>query len=422
VTLSNVNRPEPGKNRWPGGVVLQRTFGAYFVGNLSSNCGTWIQNIAVALLVYRLTHSTLLVGVANFAQFVGVLGLAPWAGQAADRFDRRRLLLATQAAAFVVSATLALVAAAGYANLPAVMIAALLLGCANGFATPAMQALVPALVSRDDLPSAVAMNTVTFTLARALGPVVGALLVRTAGFATAFGLNSMTYLVLISALLVIRPAEVQRGSGRPALRDSWRSVRSDAVAALMLAVVASVAISGDPVNTLSPAFATTIYHASDTFAGVLIGAFGAGSVLAALTLSQRGGTRRTVIPMVVMSLATAVFALSPGAAVGLGALAVAGFCFLAAQTAATVVLQLKASDAERGRVMALWGVAWLGTRPLASLSDGAAARVIGLRGAALLMALPVLAGAALLLRRSVTSPPAPPTGPAPSASEANPPG
>src|SRR6184192_3405941 len=120
-----------------------RNFAPYFVGNLLSNCGTWFQNIAQAILVFRLTRSTLLVGVVNFAQFIGVFVLAPWAGAAADNFDRRRLLVVTQVGAVAVTAALALITSAGGVTAPVVIALACVLGLTTAFAIPALQALVP---------------------------------------------------------------------------------------------------------------------------------------------------------------------------------------------------------------------------------------------------------------------------------------
>ena len=129
-------------------ILRERNFALYFIGNLASNCGTWFQVIAQSLFVYRLTASTFLVGVTNFAMFIGVVILAPWAGAAADRFDRRTLLILTQVGAAVVSAGLALLIGVGWGTIPVVIGLALLLGFTTAFATPAMQAIVPALVSR----------------------------------------------------------------------------------------------------------------------------------------------------------------------------------------------------------------------------------------------------------------------------------
>jgi MFS family permease len=150
-------------------VLTDRNFWPYFAGNVLSNCGTWFQNLAQALLVFRLTGSTLLVGVVNFAQFVGTLVLAPWAGAAADRYDRRRLLLVTQLVAFAVTAVLAGLAGWSDVGAAVVIALALVLGVTTAYATPAMLALVPLLVPDHELPGAVALNSVTFNLARAVG-------------------------------------------------------------------------------------------------------------------------------------------------------------------------------------------------------------------------------------------------------------
>jgi MFS family permease len=173
-------------------VLADRNFWPYFAGNLLSNCGTWFQNLAQALLIYRLTGSTLLVGVVNFAQFVGTFALAPWSGMAADRFDRRRLMIVAQSFAVVVTAVLALLAAAGRASAPVVIGLALLLGITTAFSVPAMQALVPLLVPTHELAGAVALNSVTFNLARAIGPVVGAVVVEGRGIPAAGGLNAQS--------------------------------------------------------------------------------------------------------------------------------------------------------------------------------------------------------------------------------------
>jgi MFS family permease len=387
------------------GVMFDRNFGPYLLGNFASNCGTWFQNIAQALLVYQMTHSTLLVGAVNFAQFIGSLVLAPWAGAAADRFDRRRLLMTVQAASLVVAVALTAIAYTGHAGLLVILIAALLLGLGAAFAIPAMQALVPALVERQDMPAAVAMNTVTFTLARAVGPILGALAVTHLGISAAFGLNASSYLLMFFALTLVRPRPVQAGAKkrRASLRSAWRGVRGDSTSLLMLIVVACVAISGDPVNTLTPEFATRTFHQPATGLGLLIGAFGFGSVIAAFVAKRIGGARGTMAVMFLMGLATIGLGFAVNMWMAMAMLCVAGFGFLAAQTNATVQLQARVSEQERGRVMALWGVAWLGTRPIASLIDGAVADLAGVRAAAMVMALPVLLGLVLfgLVQRAV---------------------
>jgi predicted MFS family arabinose efflux permease len=388
-------------------VLRDRNYWPYFAGNLVSNCGTWFQNLAQALLIYRLTHSTFLVGVANFAQFVATFVLAPWAGGAADRFDRRRLMLAMQLASAAVTAVLALIAAHHAATAPVVIGLALVLGTATAFSVPAMQALVPLLVPQHELAGAVALNSVTFNLARAIGPVVGAVVINRFGIPVAFGLNSLSYLALVVGLLMVRPRpQAARPARRPRLAESIRLVRQDATLTALLLTVMALSLTADPVTTLTPGFATEVFHRKDTLVGVLVGAFGVGAVLAAFFSGRSPGNvrARVVASMTVFGLGMTAFALAPNLAVALPALLIAGAGYLSSNATATTAIQLEVEDSQRGRVMALWSVAFLGVRPFGSLADGAVASGVGLRPAGVMMALPALIAAGLLVVQAVRSP------------------
>src|SRR6266511_4032555 len=270
-------------------VATQRNFGPYFLGNALSASGTWFQNLAAALLVFRLTHSPFLLGVLNFSQFIPVLLLAPWAGAAADRFERRHILLVTQTAAVVLSATLGLLAFADLASEWVVIGFGLLLGVSSGFSAPAQLALVPSLVQARDLGAAIALNSMTFNLARAIGPVLAAAAVAAFGIPVAFLINAGSYLVFVAALLLVHPRPQQRAASAP-LRESLALLRSQPRLLWLLFVVMAVGFASDPVNTESPAFAHAFGY-SDTVAGVIIGVFGAGAVTAALFFAGREGSR-----------------------------------------------------------------------------------------------------------------------------------
>ncbi|HET7461646.1 MAG TPA: MFS transporter [Longimicrobium sp.] len=381
-------------------VLGRRNFLPYFIGNLLSNCGTWFQNIAQSLLIYRLTGSAFMVGVVNFAQFAGVVLLAPWTGSAADRYDRKRLIVLTQVGSMLVVGALAVLAATGADTVPVVLALALLLGLITAFVTPALQAILPSLVSREDMGAAIAMNSVTFNLSRAVGPVLGALIVARLGIAWAFALNAGSYAALVIGILLVHPrAQPPRPARRPRLRESLRLVRDDRELALLLAAVAAVSITMDPVNTLGPVFATQLFHRPDTVAGVLIGAFGAGAVVASFFPAAHPGTplSRVGVLIAVMAAGMAAFAFAPGFGVALGVLAVAGFGYLSGQTRATALLQFRVGDEQRGRIMALWSVAFLGSRPIASLLDGALATWLGPRVTTLAMTLPAVAAATALI-------------------------
>jgi MFS family permease len=379
-------------------LVRRRDFGPYFVGNALSASGTWFQNLAAALLIYRLTHSALLLGVLNFSQFIPILLLTPWAGSIADRVDRRRLLFMSQSLAVLLAAGLATLAWGGLASTWVVIGDTLCLGIVSAFSAPAQQALIVSLVRTTEVPTAVALNSMTFNLARALGPAGAALSVHYLGIPASFALNAASYAIFIAALAAVRPRRQEKASREEArVRDSFRLLRQKPELAAFLVIVAIVGFASDPVNTLSPAFAHA-YGRPDTWAGFIVGAFGAGAVTAALIVAGRvAGTRlRMVGTLFLLGGGVLAFALCPWLPLGFVLLFVGGFGYLASNTAATTRLQLGVTERQRGRVMALWSLAFLGLRPFASLLDGLIARTWSVRAAGVVLATPALVAAATI--------------------------
>jgi MFS family permease len=384
-------------------LLRQRNFGPYFVGNAVSATGAWFQNLAAAVLIFRLTHSAFLLGVLQFAQFGPILLLAPWTGSAADRFDRRRLLLTVQSAQTALAALLAVLAFAGQANEYVVLAIAFPMGVLIAVGLPAQQALLASLVERDDLPSAVALNSMTYNLARAIGPSLAALVIDQFGVATAFAVNSGSYVLLAAAVLIVRPRpQVRAEAGSSGIGESLRLIVRQPRLAAFLVIVAVVGFASDPVNALAPAFAHA-FGRDETVGGYLLGAFGAGAVAAALLVAGRtaGSRRRMVATLTLLGGGMVLFALSPWLPLAFVLLFVAGFGYLASNTSATSRLQLEVEEAHRGRIMALWGIAFLGVRPFASLVDGAIASAAGVRTACIVLAIPALlcAAAVALLGR-----------------------
>jgi MFS family permease len=387
-------------------VLRSRNFAPYFIGNAASASGTWFQNLAASILVYRLTHSAFLLGVLNFCQFIPILVLSPWAGTIADRVDRRRLVLVTQLVAAGLSAVLAALAWADAAGAAVVIAFSLLLGITSAFSAPASQALIVQLVDEKDVPQAVALNSMTYNIARALGPVTAAAVISLAGIPPAFALNALSYLVLVVALFMVTPRPQERDE-RASLRESFDLIRQEPMLGAYLLIVMAVGFASDPINTLAPAFADAFGH-SDTMAGVIVGVFGAGAVTAAFVVagSVAGSRRRMAGTLTLLGLGVIAFSLTPWLLLALVPLFIGGFGYLASNTAATTRLQLGVVEWQRGRIMALWSIAFLGMRPLASLLDGVIADVAGVRVAGVVLALPALAGAAaiaLLERRRVAN-------------------
>jgi len=287
------------------------------------------------------------------------------------------------------------------------MIAALLLGIAQTFSTPAILAMVPQLVPANILSPAVAMNIVTMNVARAVGPVLGAVVVEHFGVAAAFGLNSLSYLAMIAALLMVRARPIVRhaGDAKISLLATIRSLRSRPNLAVLFVLGIFISMAIDPVTTLSPGFATAVFHRSDTIVGWCVGAFGFGAVLAGIAVSRQpiADDRLLAKRMVMLIVAFLVFASTAVLAVALLALIAAGFAYIGTAAAALTRVQHSTDASEHGRLMALWAMAFTGSRPIASLIDGAIASATSVQVAAYVMITPAAAGLFLLTSRLRTA-------------------
>jgi predicted MFS family arabinose efflux permease len=272
-----------------------------------------------------------------------------------------------------------------------------LLGIASAVSVPSQQSLITALVPEHDVPQAVALNSMTFNLARAIGPASAALVIATLGIPWAFALNSASYLMLVAGLLLVRPRQEERAPRAP-LRESLRLLRENPKLAVALLIVMTAGFGSDPVNTESPAFAHAFGY-SDTWSGVIVAAFGIGAVSAAFLLAGRvqGSRGRMALTLTALGAGVALFSVTPWLPVGYLFLALAGFGYLATNTAATTRLMLGVAPNQRGRIMGLWSIAFLGLRPVASLTDGAVAGALGVRVAGVVLAVPALLGAGLAL-------------------------
>ncbi|MDP9340948.1 MAG: MFS transporter [Actinomycetota bacterium] len=397
----------PSRARGPHrGLFRNRNFRLFFIGQIVSNSGTWLQNVAQGVLVLRLTGRSFMVGVTSAALFVPVLFLALVGGRLADRFDRRRLLIGTQVLALAATGVLALLTATGHVTVWAVIVVAALIGVQYAISIPTMGALLPRLVEPQRLGQAIGMNSVTYNLARVIGPVVAAAAIAWLGFAWAFGLNSLSFVALIVALLLLRlPAggrpERTGGSIREVMSMAWRSPSLR----MMLAAVAAVSIASDPVATLGPAFARQVFHRRGADAGLIVAAFGVGAILAAVLLGRwfrspsRERFRRVPLTMLLFAAGMAGFAWIPSFWPALVLLVIGGIGYLASSTTWTTALQEEVPDHMRGRIMGLWTIAFLGTRPLAALVDGSVADLAGPRWAVLVVLIPLLVVAAIAPRR-----------------------
>jgi MFS family permease len=392
-------------------LLADRVYGPFFVGNLVSNCGNWIHNVAAAVVVFELTGSAISVGAVTACLWIGSLVLQPWAGALTDRYDRRRMLIAGQAVSLLGAVTVAVPALAiGAEELPGpwpVYGGTLLIGLGVAFSMPSMQALIPALVPARALDRAIALNAVSFNLARAVGPAIAGVILISADASVAFAVNVLTFTVLIAVLLAIRPRfDQEPARGDPSVRAGLQWVRDDRRAVVLLVSMVAIGFATDPINTLTPPMADLVGD-GDALVGIMVAAFGAGAVIAAIFVdgirARVGRERAGTIGLAVLAGAIGLFALSASEAHALVTMALAGAGFLVAITSLTTQLQERVPDPLRGRVLALWGVAFLGTRPISATIDGAIADLVSPRAAALAMAATAL-GAALLQGREAARP------------------
>ena len=383
----------------PFAPLRERNYRVFFIGSVVSYLGSFCQGIAQSVLVYRLSQSTFLVGVVNFAQFAAVPVLAPWAGTLGDRLNRRRIILACQVAALVVAATLTALSAAGQVTVPVAAVLAALLGLTSAFSLPITRVFATSLVSERNLGRAVNLDSVAVNLARAAGPVLGSVIVHTASETWAFGFNAFSYLALIAALLIIGPRTQAPATSRPRVRDGLVALRRQPRLAALLLVVSACAVGADPTATLGPETAAS-FGGGERLAGLILGAFGAGGVIGALVAGAEADRNHRKIArlMSVLVAGLALFAIGGWLPLVLGGAALAGFGYLTSQTRSTAMLIRSTSDTERGRVMALWTIAFFGVRPIASLIDGAIGRRWGVEPAALAMAVPACVAIAVSWR------------------------
>jgi MFS family permease len=375
-----------------------RDFAIFWTGALFSNTGSWVQNLTIPYVLYQLTNSAFWVGFATFAQFVPVMVLGPIAGSIADRFDRRRILLATQSAMAVAALSLWAAWASGVRSLAPILALVALSGVLAGLNIPSWQAFVNDLVPREDLLSAVTLNSLQFNAARAFGPAIAGVLLATVGPTLAFLVNGLSFVFVLVALLLVRtrpPARTVPLSGG-FIRQFGRAVRyTRSQPGIVVGMVVAVLVGalGNPIQQFTVVFAADEFEVGPLGLAFLNVSIGLGAVLAFFLVSGWDNvvTKATMVRWSLLAYGGAVvaFALSPTYALGLVALTVVGGGFLAVISTTNTAVQTIVADHIRGRVMAFRIMAFTGAYPLGALIQGWIADQIGAR--------PTVAGAGAIL-------------------------
>src|SRR5580658_1254229 len=356
----------------------------FFSGQTISLVGTWMQNVAQAWLVYRLTGSSVLLGLVSFAGQIPVFLAAPLAGIVADRFRRHRVVIATQTTSMLLAFALAALTLTGTVRIWHIFVLAALAGVVNAFDIPARQALIVDMVSREDLMNAIALNSSMFNASRVLGPAVAGLLVASIGEGWCFFANGVSYIAVIVGLFMMRvtPREIERsGSAIEKIIEGFRFVRETKPVLALLLMVGLVSMATMPVMVLMPIFADRILHGGARGLGLLMGATGIGALLGGLTLASKRGVKG--LGRWVWVAATAVgtclflFAMSRHFWLSVAFLAPAGFAMLIQMGSCNTLIQVMVPDRLRGRVMSVYTMMLLGMGPISALIGGALAARIG---------------------------------------------
>lgn len=363
-----------------------RNFRLFFFGQSLGVIGYWVQQIAMSWLVYRLTGSAWLLGVTAFAGQIAVLVLAPFGGLWADRVERRKLLVVTQAAAAVPAFTLAVLAHLEVVEVWHVIVMASALGVVMAIDAPIRQSFLPEMVpSTQDLPSAIAFNSGMYNAARMIGPTIAGVLLAVSSEAFCFLVNGVTKLVALAPLVMMVITVHERPSAQISI---WQGFRQGAAYAwdmvpvrLLLPVVALVSFMATPYQALMPIFAAEVFAGGADTLGFLIGAAGLGGVAGILCLASRkemrGLLRWVVAACFSAGVALIVFAYSTQIALSLAMLAVAGVGIVITVNGISTITMTIVEDRMRGRVSGFYSMAFLGMYPVGSLAAGALASWIG---------------------------------------------
>jgi MFS family permease len=365
--------------------LRHRNFQLFFSGQIISLVGTWMQTVAQSWLVYRLTGSSVLLGLLGFVGQIPILLLSPPAGLVADRWKRRSVVIATQTASMLLAFILAALTMTHRIKVWEIIVLATLLGVVNAFDVPARQSFLIEMVGREDLLNAIALNSSMFNGARVAGPAIAGVLVALIGEGWCFLLNGISYFAVIAGLFLMRIDNLRpvHDGGAPLekLREGFRFARHTRPIRALLVLVAMVSLLALPFSVLMPIFAVQILHGGASAYGTLMGAVGIGAMFGALALAMRQQLRGlgNVVAYAAtgLGISLVLFSFSHWYWVSFVILVATGFTMMMQFTATNTLIQAMVPDQLRGRVMSLYSMMFLGMTPIGSLLDGYVANYIG---------------------------------------------
>jgi MFS family permease len=390
----------------PGQMVSslrQRNYRLFFSGQLVSVAGTWMQSVAQSFLVLDLTHSGTQLGLTSAARFLPMFLFGPVGGVFADRMDRKRVLYLTQSLSGLLAAVFAVTVATHSIRLWIVYLLALALGFVNVFDNPARQSFISEMVSAQDLPNAVTLNSVAMNMARVFGAALGGVIAAAIGLALCFACNALSFGAVLVSLAAMRTSELfpakRVSRQKRQVRQGLRYVRSTPELLIPLLMIAVIGTLAWEFQVSLPLMASKVFHGGAASYGVMASVMGAGAVVGGLISAARSRPRTRALCLAAIGWGIAILAaaVAPSMALELAALVFVGYGSITFNSQAKTTLQLAARPEMRGRVMALWALAWLGSTPIGGPIVGWAGQAIGARWALVIGGVAALACGVLAL-------------------------
>jgi MFS family permease len=400
--------------------LRQRNYRLYFFGQLVSVAGTWMQTVAQSFLVLDLTHSGTQLGLTTAVRFAPMLFFGPAGGLFADRMDKQRVLYVTQTLSGLLAAVFAVLIATGSMHLWIVYVLAVALGFVNVFDNPARQSFISEMVSAQDLPNAVTLNSVSMNMARVFGAALGGVIAAAIGLALCFTCNAISFAAVLISLALMRKGELFQAKRvakqKRQVREGLRYVASTPELLIPLVMIAVVGTLAWEFQVTLPLMATKVFHGGAASYGIMASIMGVGAVVGGLISAARPRPRARALCLAAVGWGIAILAAAaaPNLPLELVALVFVGYGSITFNSFAKTTLQLAARPEMRGRVMALWALAWLGSTPVGGPIVGWVAQVSGARWSLVIGGLPTLiCGIAALPALSRIDRRHPPQAPAP---------
>jgi MFS family permease len=372
----------------PGQMVSslhERNYRLFFFGQLVSVAGTWMQTVAQSFVVLDLTHSGAQLGLTTAARFLPIFLFGPLGGVFADRMDKRRVLYATQTLSGLLAGVFAVLMATGSIRLWIVYLLAVALGFVNVFDNPARQSFISEMVPPDELPNAVTLNSVAMNMARVFGAALGGVIAAAIGLALCFTCNAVSFGAVLISLAAMRTADLfpakRVARKKRQVRQGLSYVRSTPELLIPLILIAVIGTLAWEFNVTLPLMASQVFHGGAAAYGVMASVMGAGAVVGGLVSAARARPRARALCVAAIGWGIAILAaaVAPNLPLELAAMVFVGYGSITFNSLAKTTLQLASRPEMRGRVMALWGLAWLGSTPVGGPIVGWIGQVAGAR-------------------------------------------